>query len=106
MTPTGGSNAVTEGGATDTFTIALTSAPTANVTITIGGDADVTGAPTSLTFTPANWQTAQTVTLAAVDDSDVEAATETVTVGLSAASADTNYNTLSITPVTDVEEQQ
>jgi hypothetical protein len=69
---TGSGTAVTEGGATDTFTMALASAPTANVVVTINGTADVTGAPSTLTFTPTNWQTAQTVTVTAVDDTLVE----------------------------------
>jgi hypothetical protein len=98
VTQSGGSTAVTEGGATDTFTVALTSAPTANVTITISGNADVTGAPTPLTFTPANWQTAQTVTVTAVNDTTVEN-TETAIVSLTSASTDSRYNSLSIPSV-------
>src|SRR6185312_11177513 len=72
VSQSGGSTAVTEGGATDTFTVALNSAPMANVTITINGTADVAGTPTALTFTSSNWQTPQTVTLTAVDDDLVE----------------------------------
>ncbi len=71
---------VPEGG-TNTFTVALSNAPTANVTVTIGkqinGDPDltnpnanlVTGLQT-LTFTPANWNTPQTVTINAAEDAD------------------------------------
>jgi hypothetical protein len=98
VTQSGGSTAVTEGGATDTLTVALTSAPMANVTITISGNADVTGAPASLTFTQANWQTAQTVTVTAVNDTTVEN-TETAIVSLTSASTDSRYNSLSIPSV-------
>ncbi|WP_341676328.1 cellulase family glycosylhydrolase [Niveibacterium sp. SC-1] len=64
---------VPEGG-TATLTLKLASAPTTNVTVTVArssGDTDLsvkTGA--SLTFTPANWNTAQTVTLGAAEDAD------------------------------------
>jgi len=55
-------------GHTGTFTVALSSAPTASVTVasTVTGDPDLsisTGSP--LTFTPSNWRTPQTVTVAA-----------------------------------------
>jgi hypothetical protein len=98
ITQTNFSTAVTEGGATDSVTVALSSAPSANVTISIAGTADVTGAPTTLTFTPTNWQTAQTVTLTAVDDSTVEG-TETANITLTASSTDARYNGLTINPV-------
>jgi len=64
---TGGTN-VAEGGATDTYDIVLNSQPTANVTINTISDAQVNTAPASVTFTPANWATPQTVTVTAVDD--------------------------------------
>ncbi len=64
----------TEGGDTASFTVRLGSAPTANVTVAIGADAtgQCTFAPTSLTFTTANWATAQTVTATAVNDTVAE----------------------------------
>ena len=62
---------VTEG-AKDTYTVKLTSAPTADVLIAVtpptGGE--VTVNPTALTFTPTTWSTAQTVTLTATEDQD------------------------------------
>ncbi|NIX78086.1 Calx-beta domain-containing protein [Microvirga terricola] len=98
VTESGGSTAVTEGGASDTFRVALASAPTANVIITITGNADIDRAPATLTFTPTNWQTPQTVTLTAVDDTLVEG-TETSNVTLTVSSTDPQYNGLSIAPV-------
>ncbi len=58
-----------------TFTVALTSEPTANVTLgTEGflGDELTLDIDSGLTFTPGNWDTAQTVTLTALDDDNIE----------------------------------
>jgi hypothetical protein len=63
---------VTEGGGTATYTIALTSRPSADVTVTIAPDAQLSTDATTLTFTPADWALSQTVTVSAVDDSAVE----------------------------------
>ena len=64
---------VTEGGSA-TYTVALDSEPTADVTVTITGHAgtDLTLTPTTamLTFTPSTWDRTQTVTVAAGDDGD------------------------------------
>ena len=74
-------------GESNTYTVVLTSEPTADVTVTVGGasgDVSVTGSP--LTFTSSNWREAQTVTVNAAEDMDavVDAAvilTHTVTGG-------------------------
>jgi hypothetical protein len=71
VTQSGGSTAVTEGGATDTVSVVLSKQPTANVSVTVNGGADVNVAgpggtlagSATLTFTPSNWNTAQTVTV-------------------------------------------
>ena len=68
----GGSTAIVEGGATDSYTVVLLSQPTANVTVTVTPDADATVLPALLVFTPANWNVAQTVTVTAVNDSIAE----------------------------------
>lgn len=55
-------------GATGTFDLKLSTAPTANVTVSVArtsGNTNLTATPASLTFTPANWNTAQKVTVAA-----------------------------------------
>ncbi|GIV93882.1 MAG: hypothetical protein KatS3mg056_2591 [Chloroflexus sp.] len=62
---------VAEGGPATTYTVVLTSEPIANVTVTIDGQGQVTldgQATLTLTFTPGNWNTAQTVTIEAIDD--------------------------------------
>ena len=65
ITQSNGSTDVTEGGATDTYTVVLDSEPTDDVTITIGPDGQNelgsgSGAVIQLTFTPGNFSTAQT----------------------------------------------
>jgi hypothetical protein len=95
----GGSTSVAEGGATDTYTVVLNSAPTANVTVTINAGTQLTAAPATLTFTPANWNVAQTVTVTAVDDALVEGA-HTGTITHTSASTDTAYNGITIAGVT------
>ncbi len=61
----------TEGGGTDSFTVVLDSEPTADVAIGVSSSdlGEGTVSTTTLTFTPANWSTAQTVTVTGVDDS-------------------------------------
>jgi hypothetical protein len=54
-------------GSSATFGVRLSAAPTANTTVTVAGastgDQNLTAAPTTLTFTPSNFGTAQTVTV-------------------------------------------
>jgi hypothetical protein len=61
-------------GASETFTVKLAKAPTADVVVTIarqaGSDEDLSAAPAELTFTPTNWDQPQTVTVNAADDAD------------------------------------
>ena len=56
------------------YTVALTSQPTATVTITITDDhavaSEVTITSSSLTFSDSTWETAQTVTVRVADDAD------------------------------------
>ena len=95
----GGSTNLTEGGATDTYTVVLDSAPTANVTITINAGTQVAVAPASLTFTPLNWNTAQTVIVSAVDDAFVEGPHIGIITHTS-TSGDIAYNVIVIAGVT------
>jgi unsaturated chondroitin disaccharide hydrolase len=59
-------------GFSSSFDVRLASAPASNVTVTIakqsGGDTDLNVNKTSLTFTPANWNVNQSVTVNATDD--------------------------------------
>jgi hypothetical protein len=98
VTQSGGTTAVAEGGAGDSFTLALASAPTADVIITVNGAEDLNGVPATLVFTPTNWQMPQTVTLMAEDDTQVEGS-ETVSITLVSSSTDTRYDNFSIAPI-------
>jgi len=92
---------VTEGGATDSYTILLNAAPTHNVTITpsaTGGQ--VTFSPTALEFTTANWATPQTITVTAVDDDIDEDSPHTDAITHAATSDDGDYNGITIDSIT------
>ncbi len=99
ITETGGSTNVSENGATDTYTVKLTSEPTATVTINVNPDGQSTAGPGVLTFDNTNWNISQTVTITAVDDLIVEGA-HTSTIGHTATSADGNYNGIAVVDVT------
>ena len=65
-----------EEGSTAALQVSLAVQPSGNVTVAVAwnsGDTDITvQAGASLTFTTANWDTYQTVTLAAAEDTDIE----------------------------------
>jgi hypothetical protein len=84
----------TEAGGTDEFTVALISAPTADVTISVTSSDPGEGTPSvaSLTFTPADWFMTKTVTVTGVND-DVADGNQPYQILLGAAtSADPAYN--------------
>lgn len=70
ISETGTGIVVNESGTTDTFAAALNMAPTGNVVIAVNSDNlnEVTVRPASLTFTPDNWNTSQTIIVTGVDD--------------------------------------
>ena len=86
----------TEAGGTDTFTVVLDTQPTADVTIGLSSSDITEGTvlPVSLTFTSANWNTPQTVTVTGVDDSAVDGDITYNIITASASSTDTDYNGL------------
>jgi hypothetical protein len=92
---------VSESGSSDTYTVALDSEPTADVTISISSsdEGEATVSPDTLTFTASDWDTAQTVTVTGQDD-DVDDGDQTVTITHQASSADSAYNTLPAQEVT------
>ena len=69
----------TEAGGTATFTVVLNTQPTADVTIALSSSDTTEGTvtPASLTFTTANWNVAQTVTVTGVDDALVDGTSRT-----------------------------
>ena len=84
---------VPEGGSR-TYTVKLTSQPTADVTVNLStsGSPDVTHDATDdmLTFTAANWASNQTVRVSAAEDDD-DHLDDTATISHSVASTDTDY---------------
>ena len=80
-------------GSTDTYTIKLDEAPTADVTITfsVSGDGDVTVSPGSLTFSDTS---PQTVSVTAGEDDNAD--NETATISHTATSSDGHYSGISI----------
>jgi Ca2+-binding RTX toxin-like protein len=93
-----GSTEIGEGGATDTYSLVLTAAPTAPVTINLDAGSQIS-AIAPVTFTLDNWNVAQNVTVSAIDDSIAEG-THSGTIAHKSVSDDTKYNNLTISPVT------
>lgn len=84
---------VSEGGKSDSYTVVLNSQPTSNVTVTLGTDNQIRLDQSTLTFTPNNWNTPQTITVTAIEDTQVEG-THTSQISASISSNDANYDAL------------
>ena len=96
VTVSGSPLTMNEGG-TGAYTVVLTSQPTNDVTITPSSDnTDVTFTPATLTFTVANWNTVQTVSVMAMPDTDN--ADDTATITHTATGAD--YQGITVASVT------
>ncbi|GAB4279918.1 MAG: hypothetical protein Fur0025_07540 [Oscillatoriaceae cyanobacterium] len=101
ITQTGGNTELTEGSITDTYTIQLNTLPTGNVQITATADAQTQvsldgvnfAASQTLTFTPTNGITPQTVTVRAIDDTTPEDYHSGGITHAISNSADANYPT-------------
>ncbi len=100
VTPTTGLT-TTEAGGTATFTMVLMSQPTADVTVPLSSSdlTEGTVSPPSVTFTSANWNVAQTVTVTGVDDAMVDGTIAYTIVTGTPASADTVYNNIAVADV-------
>ena len=98
---------VPEGGSA-TYTAVLDTAPSHAVTIAVANrdqsadDDDLTVSPASLSFGTSNWNTAQTVTATAAQDSDTADGSAVIT--HTATSTDNSYNNISIANVTATED--
>ncbi|MFN8526940.1 MAG: CSLREA domain-containing protein [Chloroflexota bacterium] len=93
VSPIGGLT-TTESGGQAAFTVALTQAPLANVTINVtsSNPAEGTVSPGQLVFTPANGLVAQVVTITGVDDAVVDGSIAYTIITSAAASADARFN--------------
>ncbi|MBV9866090.1 MAG: family 16 glycosylhydrolase [Abitibacteriaceae bacterium] len=103
VNPTSGLK-TTEGGGTATFTVKLTSQPTADVTIPLQSSNPAEGIvnPANLTFTAANWNNPQTVTVSGVNDNVADGNKTYQIITAPATSADANYNNLDAADVSVV----
>ncbi|WP_420602768.1 gliding motility-associated C-terminal domain-containing protein [Flagellimonas sp.] len=93
----GGSTATSETGTTDDFTVVLDVQPLTNVvlTVTSGDTGEGTVDVSTLTFTPANFDTAQTVTVTGVDDGIVDGTQNyDITVSVDDANSDDSFDPL------------
>lgn len=90
-----------EGGAAGTYTVVLNARPTANVVIPfyLVDTAQGMIAPSSLTFTTANWSTPQTVSVTAIDDLLADGTVTNYARTFSTASADPPFAGLFTTEV-------
>jgi len=95
ITETGDSTNVTEGGATDSYSVVLLGQPTADVIVTINSGKQIKTSSQTLTFTALNWNVVQNVTLTAVDDAVVEG-DHTETIQHTLTSSDANYDGIAI----------
>lgn len=94
---TGGNTAITEGGNSDSLSVALSSQPTGAVTVTVTPPDRVSANPVTLAFNAANWNVPQSVTLQIADD-EVEQENRTRTAVIrSSSAADSNYEGLETT---------
>ncbi len=109
ITETDGNTTVSEAGGMDSFTVVLDVVPSSNVVLDLSsvdiGEATVD--KTSLTFTAADWNVPQIVTVTGVDDDVVDGIqTSTVTISVDTVSSDALYGgvanqTVSVTTTDD-----
>jgi hypothetical protein len=93
VSPTSGTT--TEAAGTANFTVILTSQPTADVIVNLlsSNTAEGTLSASTLTFTAANWNVAQLVTVTGVDDA-IDDGDIAYTITTSASSSDSTYNAI------------
>lgn len=103
LSPTSGLT-TSEDGASATFTVALDSQPTADVTINVSSGDTTEGAvnTSAMTFTPSNWNIAQTVTVTGVNDDVDDGDVAYMIVTAPASSADPGYSGLDAADVSAV----
>ncbi|MBI2930967.1 MAG: hypothetical protein HYY16_04900, partial [Planctomycetes bacterium] len=98
------SGSTTESGGTATFTVVLTTMPSADVTIPISSSnpGEGTASAANLVFTPGNWNIPQTVTVTGVNDALTDGAQAYSIVTGDPTSADPAYDALTAASVADV----
>ncbi len=97
LVESGGATQVTESGTTDDISVVLTAQPESDVVFSVSASdpTEATASPATLTFTAANWNTPQTVTVTGVDDALADGnVTSTVTVAVDAAQSSDPFDGL------------
>jgi hypothetical protein len=98
LTPVSGL-VTTELGGTATFTAVLQSVPTTNVTLTFtSSDTSEGTVPSTIIFTPTNWNTPQTVTITGVDDA-IDDGNVPYFITTSVSSSDSSYSSITVPSV-------
>jgi len=102
VSPTSGLT-TTEAGGTASFTVKLASQPSANVSLTVSTSDATEGAPSpsSLTFTAANWNSPQTVTVTGADD-NLDDGDVSYNITGTASSSDNGYNSMNMSNVSTI----
>ena len=95
----------TQSGGTATFSVAITSRPSAAVRISLSSTDPTQGSLSTsfLVFNPGNWNAAQTVTVTGLNSGS--GSDQVYQIDGTASSSDANYNGLTITPVTVTNKQ-
>ncbi|MCU0755616.1 MAG: GEVED domain-containing protein [Xanthomonadales bacterium] len=91
----GGNTSVSEGGASDDYSIVLASQPQSTVTITLSPNPQLTVSPSVLSFGPADWNLPRSVSVSAADDTVVEGS-HSGTLGFGVTSSDPAYGLLTL----------
>lgn len=99
---------ITEGNS-DSFTVVLTAQPTSNVTLIVSSTDTTEGtvSPQTLTFTSANWDTPQTITISAPSDANIDGDQYyNIVVSVDDANSDDEYDPMSdkIVSITTVDD--
>jgi gliding motility-associated-like protein len=97
ITELGGTTETSEPNVTDTFSLVLTSQPASNVILDLvsSNTGEATVSPASVTFTPANFNVAQTVVVTGTDDAIVDGLQNyTITVSVDDAASDDAFDGL------------
>ncbi len=94
FTQSSNTSTASENAGTASYTIVLDAEPTSDVVIDLSSSDtnEATVSPSSLTFTPANWDTPQTVTVTGVDDDLVQTDTASITASINAAASADEYD--------------
>ncbi|MFN7160791.1 MAG: S-layer homology domain-containing protein [Candidatus Gracilibacteria bacterium] len=99
ITETSGTTLITEDGGTDTYSIVLTEAPTADVEVAINTTGGIIADTATLTFTSSNWNVPQIVTLNITNDNTANG-NRTATISHVLTTTDEGYATVSIPDLT------